>query len=234
MNKTFVAASAFAFAVMPTFAYASDLYATVRGGPTAVPDMTFSQSSTATLKLDPSTGWTLESAVGMHVAPMVRVEASLGYGRNGLGGSFTQNVQAFVPCGETANNPCLSPNVDGKVRTLSGFGMAYVDIPIGVLVTPYVGAGIGFVRADFDVGAQGRLNTGSSGRFSIMDGSDTALGYRATAGISRGIGPAEVSLAYTFTRTDGFNVPGRGPLVNFTFDRPMTMHSFTAGVSYKF
>jgi opacity protein-like surface antigen len=165
---------------------------------------------------------------------MIRLEASLGYGRNGLNGTFAQNVQAFVPCGETATNPCLAPTVDGRMRSLTGFGMAYVDIPTAVPVTPYIGAGIGFVRTDLDVGTQGRLNSGTTSRFAIIDGADTVLGYRAAAGVARSLGPAEVSLGYTFTRTAALSLPGRGPLVSFTFNRPITTHSFTAGVTYKF
>ena len=191
-------------------------------------------SSDLTLALDPDTGWALEGAVGVHVGDLVRLEASLGYGRNALNGNFAQNVQAFVPCGELVSNPCLAPNDDGSMRTFTGFGMAYAGIPTGMLISPYIGAGIGFVRADLGVGTQGRLNADTASRFAIVDAHNTVLGYRATASVSRSFGAAQLSIGYTFTRTGALNLPGRGPLVSFTFDRPMTTHGFNAGVAYKF
>jgi opacity protein-like surface antigen len=228
-----------AVACAPFTAYAAEagdpgFYVSVRVGGSVLENMNFAESTTANLGLDPDTGYAINGAIGYGLGNGIRLELDLGYGGNDIKGTFQQNVQAFVPCGEFANNPCLDPNVNGDIGALSGFAMAYYDFPnIGRLM-PYAGIGVGFVNVDLDVGARATMNDGPVSRFAIIDGSDTVIGYRGTVGLKYDFGLADVSVGYTYTATDWMNVPGRGTLVNFDFDRRVSAHTLAAGVSYQF
>ena len=210
------------------------LYGRLSVGPSLVQDMNFAEASTANLALDPKAGFAVHGAVGYRVNDVLRLEFDLGYGRNDLDGAFQQNVQAFVPCGEIAGNPCLSPNVDGEARTLSGFAMAYYDLPVAGALRPYVGAGVGLLEADVDVGTRATMNAGTVSRFEIINGSDTLMGYRGAVGVVYAMDAVDITFGYTYTLTERMNIPGKGTLVNFDFDRRVTAHTFGAGVSYNF
>jgi len=210
------------------------LYGSLRAGASLLQDMNFADAATANLTLDPSAGWTINGAVGYRFTEALRVEFDWGYGQNNLKGRFQENVQVAVPCGEVANNPCLSPTVDGEVTSLTGFGMAYYDLPVQGPLKPYLGLGIGFVEADFDVGARASMNNGTVSRFAVMDNSDTVLGYRGTVGVAYDIGAADLSVGYSYTTTARMSVPGQGTFVPFAFNRRLTAHTWTAGVTYNF
>ena len=210
------------------------LYGSFRAGPSLLQDLDFAEAATANLALNPDTGFVLGGAVGYRVTDTLRLEFDLSYARNDLSGTFQQNVQAFVPCGEIAGNPCLSPRVDGDVAAISGFGMAYYDLPVMGRLKPYLGIGVGFVNADLDVGARATMNSGTVSRFAIFNTSDTLIGYRGAVGVAYDLGGVDLTLGYTYTLTDRMDVPGKGTLVSFTYNRRLTTHAVSAGVTYNF
>ncbi len=213
---------------------ASGIYGSVRVGPTFVGDMNFSESTTADLNLNSKTGWMVGGAVGYRFYDTFRLEFDLAYGSNDLNGTFQQNVQAFVPCGETPGNPCLDPSTDGDLESLSGFATVYYDFPALGQIRPYAGIGVGFVDIDLDVGTRATLNDGPASRFTIINGSDTVLGYRGSLGLIYPIGSADLNLGYTYTFTDRPNFAGQGTLVSFNFDRKVHRHAVAAGLTYRF
>jgi len=210
------------------------LYGRLSIGPSLMQDMNFAEASTANLALDPETGFAVNGAVGYRVNDGLRLEFDLGYTRGDLGGAFQQNVQALVPCGEIEGNPCLGPDVDGDARTLSGFAMAYYDLPVTGALRPFVGAGVGLLEADLNVGTRATMNAGTVSRFEIINGSDTLMGYRGSAGVTYAMKAVDITFGYTYTLSERMKIPGRGALVNFDFDRRMKAHTFSAGVSYNF
>ena len=118
---------------MPLMAQADDgtgSYGSLCAGPSLLQDLYFAEAATANLALNPSVGFVVGGEVGYHVTDALRIEFYLGYARSDLSDAFQQNVQVFVPCGEIANNPCLAPRVDGDIASLSGFGMAYYNLPV--------------------------------------------------------------------------------------------------------
>jgi len=229
-------AAFFATVAMPSLVQAADsgFYGKLYAGPTAAQDMNFANAATANLALNPGVGFVLGGEVGYRLTDAFRFAFDLGYGRNDLTGQFQQNNQVMVPCGEMPNNPCLAPNVDGNVANLSGFAMAYYDLPVAGALRPYLGLGLGLVRADLSVGARSTMNNGTVSRFTILDGSDTVLGYRGTIGVSYDVGPTNLSIGYTYSTGNRFNVPGKGPNLSFDFDRRLTTHALKVGVSYNF
>ncbi len=209
-------------------------YGAIRGGATESETMDFAQTSTANLSLNSATGWALEGAFGYHFSSLFRVEGAIDYGMNNLRGRFQENVATLVACGTTASLPCLNPDVTGDINTLSAFGMGYVNLPLGVLFQPYVGAGVGIVRVDANVQTRASLNTGTVSRFDIIDANNSVMAFRGKVGFTLPIGIADVDVAYSYTVTDTLSLPGRGALVSFNFDRRLTTHSVTAGVTYRF
>jgi len=223
-------------AAAPSLAQAADsgFYGQLYAGPTAVQDMNFAEAATANLAVNPGVGFVLGGEVGYRLTDSFRFAFDLGYGRNDLTGQFQQNGQVLVPCGELPNSPCLAPNIDGHVANLSGFGMAYYDLPVGGAFKPYLGLGLGLLRADLSVGARATMNNGTVSRFAILDGADTVLGYRGTVGVRYEMGASHLSLGYSYGTTNRLRVPGKGPNVTFDFDRRLTTHAFKAGVTYNF
>jgi opacity protein-like surface antigen len=210
------------------------LYGTLRLGPSMLQDMNFAQASTANLSLDPSAGWALNGALGYSFGNGLRTEIDFGYGRNSLSGQFQENVQFAIPCGTVPSNPCLSPNVDGRAASISGFGMLLYDLPVQGPLRPYAGVGLGLVNVAMDVGARASMNNGTVSRHAILDASDTVIGYRGTLGVSYELGRTDLLLGYTYSSTARMDVPGRGAFVSFEFDRRYTAHTLSAGVRLKF
>lgn len=236
--KKLVAIAAILSVVAASESKAADLgigfYGAVRGGATKTETMTFAQPSTANLSLNPGTGWVLDGALGYHFSDLLRAEVDAAYGMNNLKGRFQENVATLVACGNTASFPCLSPDVTGDIKTLSAFGMGYVDFPFGALFKAYIGAGIGIVRVDANVQTRASLNNGTVSRFDIIDANISVMAYRGKVGFTIPIVLADVDVGYSYTITNKLSLPGRGANVSFIFDRRMTTHSLTAGVIYRF
>jgi opacity protein-like surface antigen len=223
-----------AMAISANASAETGLYGSLKLGGSILQDMNFSEASTANLSLDPNAGFSLSGGVGYRFGNAIRLEFDLGYGDNSLDGGFQQNVQAFVPCGELPGNPCLDPNVDGKAKSLSGFVTGSYDLPVAGAFKPYIGVGVGFIDVDLHVDTRAAMNAGTVSRFDIINGSDTVVGYRGTLGVAYDMGDVDLTLAYTYTFTDRMNIPGKGTLVTFDFDRRMRAHALMAGGSYNF
>ncbi len=209
-------------------------YAGVRAGITAAETMRFAQPGTANLTLNPDEGWVFEGALGYHFTSYLRGEVSVSYGQANVSAAFQENVLPFVACGTFPSTPCLDPEGNGDLESLSGFGTAYFDIPLAGWVRPYLGAGVGFMRVNADVGTRATVGNAPVGRFAILDATDTVVAYRGTAGVSFDMEFADFDIAYHYTFSDKPSIPGRGTLVNFTFNRRFNIHSLTAGVKFRF
>jgi opacity protein-like surface antigen len=212
----------------------SGFYGSVRVGPSFFEGMSFAEASTADLDLDPRTGWLVGGALGYRIFDAVRLELDLAYAASNLRGTFQENVQAFVPCGEFAGNPCLDRNVDGDISALTSFASAYYDFPRIGQIKPFVGLGIGLVDIDLDVGTRATLNDGPVSRFAIVHGSDTALGYRGALGFSYDVGAVDLAVGYSYTFAQRSSFAGDSPLVSFSFDPKVSVHALSAGLVYKF
>lgn len=210
-------------------------YGTLKSGAAILGNMNYSDRATSDLRLDLHTGWTLGGALGYRFGNGFRTELSLDYLDGSLDGTYSENI-IFVPCGTFAAQPCLGPGVNGDVKSWSGFAMGYYDFDLGTALTPYVGAGLGFARTGLEVRTTARLNNGTSSRFDIIDGHDTELGYRVTAGLAYDLGPTtKVDIGYSYTGTTRPSYAAKGSAVpSFTFDRRLNTHAVTAGIRFGF
>ncbi|MDX2143823.1 MAG: outer membrane beta-barrel protein [Rhodospirillaceae bacterium] len=209
-------------------------YGSLKTGAAMPGDLDFSDRATSDLRLDSETGWTLGGALGYRFSPLLRAELALDYLDADVDGSYRENVFA-VPCGTFANQPCLGPAVDGDVNALSGFAMGYFDVDTGTSLSPYLGAGLGFSRIGVDVNTTARLNNGTSSPLAIVDDSDTAFGYRATAGVSYTLKAAMIDVGYSYTRHDKSSFAAKGSAVQaFAFRPRLDSHDIKAGVRLAF
>ena len=102
--------------------------------------------------------------------------------------------------------------VDGEVTALTIMANGYYDHDMGSPLTPYVGLGLGFVDADFEITVPG-LGT--------FETSDTEGAYQVMVGIGYEISPTTVLTAgYRF-----FSI--------FESD-PLMVHDFSVGARFMF
>lgn len=235
MKKIFALAALLCVAaVSQSHAAPLGFYGALRAGATDPSAMNFAQPSTANVSLNPRTGWALEGALGYHFTDIILTEVTVGYSQHNLSGRFQENVLTIAACGNTASFPCVSPDVTGDTSALDAFAMGYLELPLGALIQPYVGAGIGIVRVDVNAHSRGSLNNGTVSQFDIINADQSVLGYRGKVGLTFPVGLGDVDVAYSYTVTDKLSLPGRGPNVSFTFDQRMKTHGLTAGVTYRF
>lgn len=232
-----LAASAFAFLLTMTSLVAAQepgAYGRLYGGMTSVEGMTFNDATTADLDLDGGSGFTFGGSLGYGFGNGFRTELDVARSQADLDGTFQENVQVFVPCGEISNSPCLNGTVDGEYEGLSAFAMAYYDFAAGSSISPYIGLGIGLLDADLEATTPGALNDATTIDFALLDGSDTELAYRIAAGVGYDVGAFDILLDYSWTRSGKLALAGQGAFTTFGFDKRVNAHSFTLGVRYAF
>lgn len=232
-----LAGSAFAFLLTMTSLVAAQepgVYGRLYGGMTSIEGMTFNDATSADLDLDGGSGFTFGGSLGYAFGNGFRTELDVARSQADFDGTFQENVQTFVPCGEISNSPCLDGTVDGEYEGLSAFAMAYYDFATGSALTPYVGLGIGLLDADLEATTPGALNDTATIDFALLNGSDTELAYRLAAGVGYDAGAFDILLDYSWTRSGKLALAGEGAFTTFGFDKRVNAHSFTLGVRYAF
>jgi opacity protein-like surface antigen len=209
-------------------------YVRLYGGLSSVEGMLSADPSTADLDLDGGSGLTFGGAAGYAFDNGFRTEIDLSLSEADFDGTFTENIQVFVPCGEISGSPCLDGRVDGEYEGLSAMAMAYYDFSTGSALTPYVGIGLGLIDTELEATTSGTLNAGSTSDFVLLDGSDTELAYRVAAGLSYDLGAVDLTADYSWTRTGRLSLDGQGAFTTFGFNNRVNVHSFTLGVRYAF
>jgi len=209
-------------------------YARIYGGLSSVEGMSFADPATADLDLDGGSGVTYGAAFGYAFGTGLRIEADIARSEADLDGTFQENVQAFVPCGEISNSPCLDGTVDGEYEGLSAIAMAYYDFNTGSALTPYIGAGLGLIDVELEATTPGALNDGPTTPFALVDGSSSELATRLAAGVAYDAGSFDLTLGYSWTRSGKADLGGQGAYTTFAFDPRVNVHSFTLGARVSF
>ncbi len=89
-------------------------------------------------------------------------------------------------------------NAEGSIKTWAGMGNIFLDFPL-VIVTPFIGAGIGRAKVDADdIRFRGE---------DIVDDDDTVTAWQARAGIAFGILPlTDMTIGYRYFVADDLNL----------------------------
>lgn len=154
-------------------------------------------SASATHDFEP--GWLGLGGAGYAFSSGIRLEGEIGYRRNSV------------------------DNGPGNAEAWSVMGNALYDFNTGTRFTPYVGAGIGGARLNF--------NNVSAGSTSIDD-SDTVLAYQGLAGVTYRLNTnINLDLGYRYFTTEKPNFRTRaGGTVESDYDD----HAVVLGLRYRF
>ena len=210
------------------------LYGRLYGGLASVSGLSFADPATADLDLNGGSGLAYGAAIGFAAGNGFRGELDFILSEADIDGTFVENVQAFVPCGEISISPCLDGRVDGEFEGFSGMAMGFYEFSTNSGFAPYVGAGLGFTEVEIEATTPGTLNDAGTVEFVLLDDSDTKLAYRLAAGFAYDVGAFAVTADYSWTRTNKTSLEGRGAFVTFDYDGRATVHQFTIGVRYAF
>lgn len=210
------------------------VYGRLYGGLATVSGLSFTDAATADLNLDGGSGLTFGGAVGLRTGSGFRAELDLTLSEADLDGTFVENVQAFVPCGESPQNPCLDGRVDGEFEGRSAFAMGFYEFDTGNGFAPYIGAGLGLYEVEIEATTPGAFNDGPTIEFALVDDSDTKVAYRLAAGFAYDVGAFDITADYSWTRTGKSSLSGQGAYVTFDYDRRATVHQVTLGARYAF
>ena len=159
MKRILLASSALAvLAGVQQAQAASDMYVSVFGGANFLADdsqaLDFGGGDTERFSSDPDTGFVLGGAIGTTLdkwANGLRVELEVSYRRNDVGGTWTTD-------GSTGGEGGF---FDANASTFAIMANAMYEINVGSKLRPYVGAGVGWARADHDVAFIETINNGT-------------------------------------------------------------------------
>lgn len=154
-------------------------------------------------------GYYTQGAVGYDYG-MFRSELEVSYRRN--------DVDAHTLNGANLGNP------GGDAESWAGMINGYVDIPTGTVVTPYIGAGIGFARVD--------ANEYDTSGVDFLDDGETDFAYQGMAGLDFAIDDAlSLYTEYKYFAVDNAEVR---TVANNPSDLDYDSHTVSVGLRYSF
>ncbi len=158
-----------------------DFYIAAGGGGTILED-TDVESPAVDFETEPFPGYAFNGALGLDFG-LLRIE-----------GEIYRSVYSI----DNIKGAGIEVNAEGSIKTWAGMGNIFIDIPL-VVVTPYIGAGIGRAKVDADdIRFRG---------VDIVDDDDTVTAWQAQAGIAFGILPlTDMTIGYRYFVTEELNL----------------------------
>ncbi|WP_062012243.1 outer membrane protein [Aureimonas sp. AU4] len=185
--------------------------------------------ATAPLRGEFDDGASLALGLGYRFTDMLRADLTVGYGERDV----SANAFAVPGCGSL----CLAREA-ATARTYDILASTYLDLGTVAGFTPYVGAGLGAVRVDYDdvtllgCGLGGCEATGGEGS------EDWRFAYALDAGLAYDLSDAlTLDLGYRYLDTAGgrswtLGTPGGAALA--VTDEGLDRHSIRLGLRYRF
>jgi outer membrane autotransporter protein len=154
-------------------------------------------------------GYYMQGAIGYDYG-MFRSELELSYRRNDVDGHELN--------GAALGNP------GGDAESFAGMLNGYIDIPTGTVVTPYIGAGIGFARVD--------ANEYDTSGVDFLDDGETDFAYQGMAGLDFAIDDAvSFYTEYKYFAVDNSEVR---TVAGNRSDLDYDSHTVSVGLRYSF
>lgn len=152
------------------------VYGALGAGVSVLEEFDITEDTTdQTFSTVPFPGVSLNGAVGLDFG-LARLEGELLYDRHSL---------------EDLEVGGLDLDAGGRFETLAGMLNAFVDLPTGIGITPFAGAGIGFA----DVEAKNIRIAGAD----LLDDRDTGLAWQLRAGVAFGLLPlTDLTFGYRY------------------------------------
>ena len=173
--------------------------------------------------LDYDSGWGVSAALGYTFGNW-RLEGELGYRTSKIGGFEVQDIMVEVRPSSIPLTPeardrfenvaqflADSASITGRAKLLTGALNLYYDLPVEWAVRPYVGAGVGMVRASKKkTVTQDLCDTGSPPDPCAIQASDRNTEWNANwqtmAGVKRSFNDRwEAALGWRYTDLKGLN-----------------------------
>jgi opacity protein-like surface antigen len=165
---------------------APDFYIAAGAGGAILENTTITDVTTATtFDTVPFPGYALTGALGLDFG-VLRLEGELFYNEYNL---------------DTIGLAGIDADAEGAFKTLAGMGNVFVDLPLAV-ITPFVGAGIGYADVKADNFAFGGAPVSP-----LVDDSDSGLAWQLRAGIAFAIFPlTDMTIGYRYFVTDDLDM----------------------------
>lgn len=198
----------------------SGIYAVARGGVSVSPDQKFDDadlptSATFDRKTKYSSGFTGELGGGYDFG-MFRLEQTAGYMSSKAKG-LNDDENGFTG---TGRNKAMFVSING-----------YVDIPMGGVIQPYVGGGVGAARVNAKLSRTDTLLETTTS----YSGKDWGLLWHADAGVGFAVAPkVTLEVGGRYTQISGLKFDGASDGTDAVFKPTMRTISGTVGVRYKF
>lgn len=195
--------------------------------------------------VDNDTGFALVGALGYQFDVGLRLEAEVGYRRNGLGGAMIDSVGisgvGSLPVG-------IGLGLDGHTSSLSVMANALYEHRFEGGIKPYVGGGVGLSWVSADAALEIPIGGLGIPDIQLVDDSSTVFAYQAIAGVGYEIDSNwTVGVEYRFFGTaspefdDSLNLdalvgapPGTLGSLAIDTDGSYHSHSIMAGIRYSF
>lgn len=170
---------------------ADGMYLSFFGGANLLEDHAQSGASifnTAAEAFDPDTGFTIGGAIGGGLDNWVnglRVELEVAYRRNDIGGQWSEDTIIFSSSGP----------IDANMATFSIMSNVAYDIDAGWRVKPYLIAGVGWARSNFE----GALYTTGGAVNQTFDLDNSGFAWQLGAGFNYEVAPGvDVGVGYRY------------------------------------
>jgi opacity protein-like surface antigen len=211
MNRSLIALLALPSLLCATLARADGIYIGASAGYTIMESVDSTGAIGGTTEIEAKDGYAVRGAIGYEFTPF-RAEIELGYNENEvdtLGGAVLTNRSAT-----------------GDVKVGAAMLNGYFDIPLSLLwLRPYVGAGLGYARAELE-------NVAGLG-FTTIDDDDTTFAYQFIGGIAFEIVKPIVAFGeYRYFATSSFDLTNRAGVAQDVDG--LAIHSFNLGARIHF
>jgi opacity protein-like surface antigen len=135
----------------------------------------------------------------------------------------------------TGSGPTSAPTyntttagIDGDANALFLLANLWIDVPVGDVIRPYIGGGVGIGRLDVDVS--------TTGGGELIDDADWGFAYQLGAGIGFGITPnITVDVGYRFKAINNLELDATAPSgTGFEVDADYKSHNVLVGLRFGF
>lgn len=172
-------------------AQAGGAYLSIFGGANLLEDHAQSGASGSTFAaeaFDSDTGFTIGGAIGVGLenwAKGLRFELEVAYRRNDIGGQWSEDTIIFSSSGP----------IDANMSTFSIMSNVAYDIDAGWKVKPYLTAGAGWARSNFE----GALHTTGGNINQTFDIDNSGFAWQLGAGFNYEVAPGvDVGVGYRY------------------------------------
>jgi len=197
-------------------------YFQLSAGAAFVPNQTLKDGSTSQSRIESETGFVVGGAIGTRLFEGFRGEIAVDYRE-----ADTREAANERPPPPDPDDP--RPKPDGDLNLLSLMFNAYYDLDLGLPVSPYAGAGIGWGRLNVD------MRRKTAGELDIDDTDDVFV-YNAMVGLIAPVSQAaSFALGYRYVGVAGADSIGAtiGD-VDQDIEAEFDAHELTLGLRFNF